>query len=115
MLDRILLGAAVLLVVAGLAGYYVFTEQSLLVRVGAVLAGVLVGGALAWLTEPGKRFYLFAQESVAEARKVVWPTRKDTLQTTLVVFLLVVVMGFFLWIVDMSLFVLVQRLMGRSE
>jgi preprotein translocase subunit SecE len=64
---------------------------------------------------PGQDFYRFSQEAVVEARRVVWPSRKETWQTTLVVFALVLVVGVFLWLVDWGLLVAVQRLMGRSE
>ena len=50
-----------------------------------------------WTSQPGKEFYEFAQESIAETKKVVWPTRKETLQTTGIVFAFVVVMALFLW------------------
>jgi preprotein translocase subunit SecE len=115
MADKIKLALAVLLVIAGLAGYYYLSEQPLILRVAAVLAGIVLAAALAWLTAPGKQFLAFSQEAVAEARKVVWPTRKETVQTTFIVFVLVVVMGVFLWIVDWGLLIVVQRLMGRSE
>ena len=55
---------------------------------------------MAWTSEPGKRFYAYTQDSVAETRKVVWPTRKETLQTTGVVIAFVMVMAMFLWVVD---------------
>ena len=91
----------VLLVVAGVVGFYYLGDKPLIVRVGSVLAG-LVAAALRWAgpREPGKQFYAFAQESVAETKKVVWPTRKETLQTTGMVFAFVVVMALFLWVVD---------------
>ena len=79
------------------------------------LAG-LVGGALVfWLTEPGRQFYVYSQESIAETRKVVWPTRKETFQTTAIVFGFVVVMALFLWAVDASLLWIVQKLMRQVE
>jgi preprotein translocase subunit SecE len=87
----------------------------MIVRVAAVLAGLGLGVAAGWFTAPGKQFYGFARESIDEAKKVVWPTRKETIQTTIVVFALVVVMGIFLWVVDLGLFMMVQRLMGRGE
>jgi preprotein translocase subunit SecE len=70
---------------------------------------------VAWFTEPGRRFFAFSQDAVTEARKVVWPTRKETMQMTGVVILFVIVMALFLWIVDGTLTWLVQLLMGRSE
>jgi len=57
---------------------------------------------------------VFAQESVGETKKVVWPTRKETLQTTGVVFAFMVVMALFLWMVDAGLLWAVKRLLGQS-
>ncbi len=115
MADKVKIALAALLVIAGLAGFYYFSDLPGVVRVLCVLAG-LVGGALVfWLTEPGKQFYVYSQESIAETRKVVWPTRKETVQTTAVVFGFVLVMALFLWAVDASLLWVVQKLMGRVE
>ena len=65
-----------------------------------------------WTSQPGKQFYVYAQESIAETKKVVWPTRKETLQTTGIVFAFVVVMALFLWVVDASLLWVVKKLLG---
>ena len=68
-----------------------------------------------WTTDPGKQFYVYAQESAAETRKVVWPTRKETIQTTAIVFGFVVIMALFLWAVDASLLFIVKKLIGTGE
>ncbi len=73
---------AALCVVAGLAAFYYFQDLPGVVRVLAVLAGLAAAVFVFWMTAPGKEFYVYAQDSVAETRKVVWPTRKETLQTT---------------------------------
>jgi preprotein translocase subunit SecE len=114
MADKIKLAIAALLVIAGIAGYYLLAEQVAILRVLSVLAGVAAAAGVAWFTVPGKQFYAFSQESIAEARKVVWPTRKETIQTTGVVFGLVVLMAIFLWIVDASLLLIVQKVMGTG-
>ena len=103
MIDKIKLGAAAALVAAGIGGYYWLADSALVLRVLAVVAGLLLAGAVAWWSEPGKQFAVFAGESVAEVKKVVWPTRKDTIQTTAAVFAFVVVMAIFLWISDKTL------------
>ena len=103
MADKLKFVVALLLVVAGIAGFYLLAEQALVVRVLAVLLGLAAGGAVAWFTEPGQRFVVLARESVAEAKKVVWPSRKETVQTTLIVFGFMVVMAFFLFLTDKSL------------
>ena len=115
MVDRVKLGAAVVLVCAGVAGYYLLADSAMIVRVAVVLLGTGLGAVVAWTSAPGKQFYAFAQESAEETRKVVWPTRKESLQTTGIVFLFVVVMGLFLWLVDASLLWVVKLLMGRSD
>ena len=114
MADKIKLGLAALLVVAGIAAFYYFADQPLVLRIGMVLGGMLAGAAVAWTSEPGKVFYVFAQESVAETKKVVWPGRKETVQTTGVVLAFVVVMAVFLWIVDALLALAVKYLLGQE-
>jgi preprotein translocase subunit SecE len=71
-----------------------------LLRVGVLLAGLVAGVAVAWFTQTGKRFISYARESYEELRRVVWPSRKETMSTTGVVFAFVVVMALFLFIVD---------------
>ena len=103
MADKIKFALALFLLVAGVAGFYLLSEQAMILRVLAVLAGVGLSAAAAWQTEPGRRFFVFGKEAANEAKKVVWPTRKETLQTTGLVFVFVVVMAAFLWLTDKSL------------
>ena len=102
MADKIKFALALLLLIAGVAGFYLLSEQATILRVLAVLAGVACSAAVAWNTEPGRVFFGFAKESASEAKKVVWPSRKETLQTTGLVFAFVVVMALFLWLTDKS-------------
>jgi len=69
-------------------------------RVGILLGGIALGIVIAWFSPPGKRFLGFARESYDETRRVVWPSRKETVNMTGIVFALVVVMALFLFIVD---------------
>jgi preprotein translocase subunit SecE len=103
MADKLKFVAALLLVVAGIAGFYILSEQALVFRVLSVLLGLAAGVAVAWFTEPGQQFVVLARESVVEAKKVVWPTRKETMQTTGIVFAFVLAMAVMLWITDKSL------------
>jgi preprotein translocase subunit SecE len=112
--DKIKIAAAALLVAAGIAGFYYLGQSPMILRVLAVMAGLAVAAGVLWTSEPGKQFYAFAQESVTETKKVVWPTRKETLQTTGIVFAFMVVMALFLWIVDASLLWVVKKLLGQS-
>ena len=114
MVNKIKLLAAVLLLVAGIAGFYLLADKPAVVRILAVLAGLGASIGMLWATPVGQRSLSFIGESVVEARKVVWPTRKETIQTTLVVFALVVVMAAFLAVVDVGFAYMVQWLMGRS-
>ena len=115
MADKVKLMFAFLLVAGGIGGFYYLSESATVLRVASVLIGVLLAIVVAWYTDSGKRFFAFSQESVAEARKVVWPSRKETFQTTGVVFLLVITMALFLWVVDASLLWMVKLLMGRGD
>ena len=115
MADKIKIAVAALLVIAGLAGFYYFSESPAIVRLASVLAGLAAASAVFWMTAPGKHFVLYSQESVAETKKVVWPTRKETLQTTGIVFLFVLVMSLFLWAVDSTLLWIVKKFLGTGE
>jgi len=115
MVDKVKSVIAGLLVVAGVAAFYYFGDKILIARVGMVIAGLVVGGVLFLTTEWGRQFKAYAQDSVDETRKVVWPTRKETLQTTAVVFAFVVIMALFLWLVDGSLLWTMKKLIGRGE
>jgi preprotein translocase subunit SecE len=112
MADKIKLGLAVLLVIAGVAGFYLLKDNAAILRVASVLAGLVAAALVAWMTAPGREFFVYAQESVAETKKVVWPSRKETVQTTGMVLAFVLVMAIFLWIVDALLVWGVKLLMG---
>ena len=111
--DKIKLAVAVALVVAGIAGYYWLAANSILLRILAVIAGIGAGIAVAWTSAPGREFVAFAREALAETKKVVWPTRKETMQTTTAVFAFVVVMAMYLWVSDKTLeWVLYDLILG---
>ena len=114
MADKIKLVVAFMFVAAGISGFYALHESAAVVKLAAILFGFLLAAAVAWTTEPGKRLFAFGAESVAEAKRVVWPSRKETVQTTGVVLLFAVVMALFLWAVDTSLLLVVNKLMGRE-
>lgn len=116
MADKLKFAAAILLVALGVAGFYVLAEQPMILRVLSVLAGLGAGAAVAWFAEPGQRFFSFAQESVAETKKVAWPNRKETVQSTGIVFAFVVVMAIFLWLTDKSLeWILYDLILGWKK
>jgi preprotein translocase subunit SecE len=115
MADKIKLFVALLLVAAGIEGYYYLHESAPAVRLLSVLAGLLLAAGMAWTSELGKRFFTFGKDSIAEAKRVVWPSRKETLQTTAVVIAFAITMALFLWAVDASLLLVVNKIMGRVE
>ena len=100
MADKIKAAIAALLLIAGVAGFYFLSESAMVLRVASVLAGLAAGAAVGWTTAPGKEFFAFAQEAVVETKKVVWPTRKESMQTALAVFGFVIAMAVFLWATD---------------
>ena len=116
MIDKAKLGAAAALVALGLWGYYWLAEAALVLRVLSVVAGVIAGAAVAWFSAPGREFALFAAEALVEVKKVVWPTRKETMQTTLAVFGFVIAMAFFLYATDKTLeWVLYDLVLGWKK
>jgi len=115
MADKIKLFIAFMMVVAGVAGYYYLHDSAAVLKLASVLVGLLLAIGVAWSSAPGKRFLTFGKDSVAEAKRVVWPTRKETLQTTAVVIVFAITMALFLWAVDASLMLAVNKLMGRGE
>jgi len=115
MADKIKLLIAFLLVAAGIAGYYYLSDSAAVLQWISVLVSLMLASGVALSSEPGKVFFAFGKDSVAEAKRVVWPTRKETMQTTGVVILFAVTMALFLWLVDSGLLLIVNALMGRSE
>jgi len=115
MSDKIKLLFAFLLVAAGIAGFYYLHDSPAVLQLASVLLGIVLAAGVASTSESGKRFFAFGRDSVAEAKRVVWPTRKETMQTSGVVILFAVTMALFLWAVDASLMAVVNALMGRGE
>jgi preprotein translocase subunit SecE len=115
MADKIKIALAVALVIAGLFGYYYWDQSALIVRVACVLGGAVASVVVFWTSAVGKEFFVYARESVDEAKRVVWPTRKETIQTTAVVFGFVLIMAIFLWLIDASLLWAVRLLMGQGD
>ena len=112
--ERIKIAIAALIAVGGLVAFYWLGEQPLVARIGALLGLWGVAIVLMWFTETGRTFAAFSRESWEEAKRVVWPSRKETVQTTLVVFAFVFIMALFLWVVDASLLWLTQWAIGTG-
>ena len=112
---------SVLFVVAGVAAFYYFStdhsyfkEVRLLYRVLGLVAIVLIALGMMLTTEVGRTVWNFVLESKQEVRKVVWPTREETMRTTLLVFAMVFIVGLILWLLDMFLFWGVRLLTGQG-
>jgi len=115
MADKIKWIVAVLLVIGGLGGFYWFDNYSMLVRVPALLVVAIVCLVLVLQTAAGRQLVGFFRESQIEVRKVVWPTGKETTQTTLVVMGLVITVALFLWLLDTGILKMVRMLTGQGS
>ena len=113
-LDSLKLVVALIVVISATAAFYIFPEQSMLLRVVGLLAAIAIAVVIALQTEKGKQIWTFFQEAQIEVRKVVWPTREETVQTTLIVILVVVLIALFLWLLDMFLGWSIGHLLGRG-
>lgn len=103
---------ALSLIGLGAWGYYALTEQSIVVRAIGLAVMVLFAMVIALQTQKGKRFWQFAIASKNELRKVVWPTKQETFQTTAMVIAVVAIVGLILWGVDMMLLKIVAWITG---
>ena len=101
--DRLKLALSVLVIVAGIVGYSMLEGQPAVIRVGVFLISLILAAVIAWTSEPGKRTLSFGRDSYNEVKRVVWPTRQETLRMTGIVFAFVIVVGIFLWLVDQIL------------
>jgi len=102
-LDTLKLWVAVALLAAGVFGFYWYGQISVLYRALALVGVAVLALGVAYTTEPGRRLWNFAQDSRTELRRVVWPTRTEAVQTTLIVLVIVFLVGIFLWLLDMLL------------
>jgi preprotein translocase subunit SecE len=101
--DKAKVGAAIALVIAALAAFYLLGKQGQVAQWGALIACLVVAAAVFFTSEIGKQFVAFGRDSWKEVRKVVWPTRKEAIQMTAYVFGFVVIMALFLWFTDKTL------------
>lgn len=108
--DKVKIVLAILVAIAGVVGFYVLSDKTTIVRAAALVGGLLVAIAIAWTSASGRDFVNFSKEAVRETKKVVWPTRKETLQMTAIVFGFVLVMALFLFGTDKLLEVVLYDL-----
>jgi preprotein translocase subunit SecE len=114
-LDTVKLVGAAALLAAGIYGFYALGAQPLWVRLIGLL--VVLGGVVFVVlqTAIGRTIWQFAVDSRTEVRKVVWPTRQETLQTLLIILIAVLITALFLWAVDSILFAIVRYLTGQGD
>lgn len=111
--DKAKLAAVAALVVAAIAGFYLLSKQGPVAQWGVLIVGLVAAAGVFLVSEPGKQFVGFANDAWREVKKVVWPTRKETMQMTAYVFVFVVVMALFLWFTDKTLeWVLYDLILG---
>jgi preprotein translocase subunit SecE len=111
--DKVKLFGALVLVIAAIAGFYLLSKQGPVAQWGILVVGLIAAAATFLVSEQGKQLLAFGKDSWKEVKKVVWPTRKETLQMTLYVFAFVVVMALFLWLTDKTLgWVLYELILG---
>ena len=96
MKDKIQIAVAVLILIGGVAAFYVLADKPMIVRLGAMMGIMVLAGVVGWFSEPGREFAQFGKESVEEAKKVVWPTRKEAMQSTGIIFVFVFIILFFI-------------------
>ncbi|SDW08092.1 preprotein translocase subunit SecE [Thiocapsa roseopersicina] len=113
-LDTAKLAIAALLLVGGIFAFYFFEGFSVLLRVIGLLVISGAAAAVALQTERGRALWQFASDARMEVRKVVWPSRQETLQTTLIVIVMVLVVGIILWLFDMMLMAILRFLTGQG-
>jgi len=114
-LDAAKLAAGLAIVAGGIAGFYMLSSQPIWLRWIIVLAALAVGVLVSLQSYQGKEFWAFVQSSRIELRKVVWPTGQETMQVTIVVFVMVIVLGLFFWGLDSVLGLLTRWLTGHGE
>ena len=111
--DKAKLALAAALVVGAVVAFYMLGQQDLWLRVVALIALLIVAAATFFTSEPGKQLIAYGKDSTREVKKVVWPTRKEALQNTAMVFAFVFLMALFLWITDKTLeWVLYDLILG---
>ena len=102
-IDTFKLMTAVLVLLAGVVGFYYFEEESQLLRVLGMLTVAVIAFLIAATSDVGRRSLGFVKEARVEVRKVVWPTRQETVQTTIAVLFMVILVAIMLWLFDMFL------------
>lgn len=115
MSDKIKFLLAALIVVGAIAAFYYFGSQPTVLRVIGLLVAAALAGAVLLQTAAGRHTWAYIGESRTEVRKIVWPTRKETTQTTIMVMVMVVLIAAILWLFDSILTWIVKLVMGQGS
>ena len=113
--DKVKLALAILIVIAGVTAYYLMPLEYGWMRWGAVVASLVLGAVVLWFSWYGRQFLQFVELARVELRKVVWPTRDETLKTTAVVIAFVAIAGVFFWLLDLVLAWATRTLTGQGS
>jgi len=113
-LDTVKLLLAALVLLGGIVAYYYFEDESVLLRTAGVLIGLALGIVIAMQSLQGQALWRFIQGARVELVQVIWPTRQEAMQTTLTVFVFVLILGIFFWGLDFFLLWGSRTLTGRG-
>ena len=113
--DTAKLALAIVVVLAGLVGYYYFADANAFLRALGVIAALAVAAVVAFTSLQGRLLWKFILGARVELNKVVWPTREETIQTTLVVLVVALFGGVFFWLLDLFLLWLTTRITGQGS
>ena len=114
MVDTAKLAAAVGIALVGFVAYYYFGDASVALRSLGVLVAVGIAVFVALQSAQGQTLWRFIQAARTELRKVVWPTREETIQTTIAVLVFALIMGVFFWLLDLGLLYATSKITGQG-
>jgi preprotein translocase subunit SecE len=114
-IDTVKLALSIVVLIGGIVGFYMLTQQPPVVRWLLVIGALVVAALIAMRSMQGQQFWQFVQGSRIELRKVIWPSRQETMQTTLVVLVFVLIAGVFFWLLDMLLAWATKLLTGQGS
>ena len=113
-LDTALLLLSIAILVGGIFAYYYYSDESVLLRTLGVLVAFSLAVWVALRSAQGKTLLAFIQGARVELRKVVWPTREEAVQTTIIVLVFTMIMGTFFWLLDFFLLWFTRFITGRG-
>lgn len=113
-MDTVKMFLSIAILLGSIVAYYSFYEWHAVARILVVLFGVALAGFVLYKTELGGSWFKYLVHTKKEVRQVVWPTRKETAQTTLIVVIAVIIVGIFLWLIDMFFLWAVKLLTGQG-